>query len=176
MSDDIGTASIILFVLQLVTVAEVGVGMYMVSQAVKDRRGEFILEVFRRLRDPILKPALELTKLSDVFGRDIRTPEGMTKLQRVALVKALESPQLPANNKIHDWIRQELDRLLDLADEFQGLINMGYISRSDMYAFEPYFQSLVDLPDDTIAKYAKETRLNPERVMQFLQGTKQHSS
>eukprot|EP00041_Stephanoeca_diplocostata_P022210 m.527215 g.527215 ORF g.527215 m.527215 type:complete len:129 (+) comp22009_c1_seq20:332-718(+) len=75
------------------------------------------------------------------------------------------------NDRTLQTVVDHLEDLFNIADEYQGLIDMGYIGRKDMYALEPYFQAIVSLENDMAMKYVQRTRVFPERVVKFLENT-----
>eukprot|EP00040_Diaphanoeca_grandis_P017982 m.94588 g.94588 ORF g.94588 m.94588 type:complete len:186 (-) comp26735_c0_seq1:88-645(-) len=161
---------IVMVVLQVITVAEIGLGMWFIKEAVKDRRGQFVLELFARLRDPFLREALNIVALQGDESKQIKTPVGMMTLKVAALKNALTREDIQREAYL-SYLQGEMDKLFDIAYEFQGLIDLGYISRKDMYAFEPYFACLCAIDDNAAIKYIERTRPFPDRILCFLRAT-----
>eukprot|EP00041_Stephanoeca_diplocostata_P022211 m.527134 g.527134 ORF g.527134 m.527134 type:complete len:117 (+) comp22009_c1_seq8:251-601(+) len=105
-NSEFGVVDIVLTVLQLITLGEVAVGMWYVAVEIKSKRGEFVLEVFRRMRDPFTQASLRIAMLKP-HPTPLRLVDGkVISLSRAALVHALTQEKVSFLDCLSDFCKR----------------------------------------------------------------------
>ena len=144
------TSALLELLVNLATLIATVYGMYQIVDASKDKRGDFIRYSFERFRCPEVQAARQIVHLTDAPKPITIKVRGAAHGQKLALTRAV-IPVAIKTDPIQRTPTQlavidALVTLLEAADEFQGLIDLGQCERPDLYAFEGCFRALTADP------------------------------